>query len=887
MSGVTRTQAISAFLRSQTHDDLSLLYNHNMECQVNVAQDNGERVEGEFKGKIWHGWTDGVQTWKSFRIPRNANTEPEYTDTQMMFDLTTHAEGIGMTGWDWYDKLSRWVAFDFDAITGHSEKHTRKLTHEELEEIKNVASSIPWVTTRLSTSGKGLHLYVFLDPVNTVTHTEHAALARAILGLMSAHTGFDFSSKVDICGGNMWVWHRKMRGTDGLILLKKGEVLCDVPSNWCDHIHVISGRRRHILPNFAQEISQFDELTGQRARVKLDAEHRKLIEHLENNGASFWWDQDHHMLVAHTYDLAQAHEALNFHGIFRTLATGREHGVDHNCFLFPMRRGAWSVRRYTPGVKEDTSWEQDGNGWTRCFLNVDPTLEIAARAHGGIEDEGGKFIFRHAELAQNAALSLGTDLNLPPAYGGRKTVMKYHKDGKRLVVEVDREPTDDPIPGWLSPKGKTWKRIFTTTQTNIETETGNYDDVIRHLVTETGQDYGWVVKADDKWHIEPLTHVRMAISVLGLKHTEINDVIGNSVFKPWMIVNRPFQPEYPGDRTWNRDAAQLRFVPNPSDKLSYPSWSRILEHVGRSLDNVIIENAWAKANAILTGADYLKCWIASLLQFPEEPLPYLFLFGPQNSGKSILHEALSLLLTRGYVRADNALTSKSNFNGELENAILCIVEETDLRRDKAAYNKIKDWVTSREISIRKLYHTPFHAINTTHWIQCSNERGAFPAFSGDTRVVMLYVDELSEPIPKRELLTRLEKEAPDFLAEVLKLELPQSNDRLNLPIITTEDKLQAEQVNLNTLEIFIEECCYYVPGEWISVSDFYEKFIAWLEPNERFEWSKIKIGKNMPTRFPKGRNPKDAQWFYGNISFEDKESTGPKLVVKGGKLVSE
>ena len=52
----SRAEAVKAFLCFKTHFDLASLYNQNMECQVNVAQDNGERIEGEFKGKQWHGW---------------------------------------------------------------------------------------------------------------------------------------------------------------------------------------------------------------------------------------------------------------------------------------------------------------------------------------------------------------------------------------------------------------------------------------------------------------------------------------------------------------------------------------------------------------------------------------------------------------------------------------------------------------------------------------------------------------------------------------------------------------------------------------------------------------------------------------------------------------
>ena len=78
----TKTEAISRFLKAKTHGDLANLYSYNMECQVNVAQDGGERAEGEFSGRKWLGWTDNLTTWKPFRIPRNAATNPEYQDSE-------------------------------------------------------------------------------------------------------------------------------------------------------------------------------------------------------------------------------------------------------------------------------------------------------------------------------------------------------------------------------------------------------------------------------------------------------------------------------------------------------------------------------------------------------------------------------------------------------------------------------------------------------------------------------------------------------------------------------------------------------------------------------------------------------------------------------------
>ena len=77
----TKSEAIKAFLSVRTHRDLANLYSLNMECQVNVGQDGGERKEGDFHGRKWLGWTDGATVWKSFRIPFKASTEPEFEDT--------------------------------------------------------------------------------------------------------------------------------------------------------------------------------------------------------------------------------------------------------------------------------------------------------------------------------------------------------------------------------------------------------------------------------------------------------------------------------------------------------------------------------------------------------------------------------------------------------------------------------------------------------------------------------------------------------------------------------------------------------------------------------------------------------------------------------------
>lgn len=883
---INRTEAIKSFLQQNTHNDLASLYSINMECQVNVARDDGEPIKGEFNGVKWKGYTDHIQTWKAFRIPRKANSDPEYQDTPLKFSLEEHAEGIGMTGWDWMNRVSKWVAFDFDAIVGHSDKHTNKLTVDELQRVQDMVCDIPWVTTRLSTSGNGLHLYVFLRDVPTSNHTEHAALGRSILHLMSANTGFDFVSKVDICGSNMWVWHRKMRGTNGLKVVKQGGYLEDIPHNWRDHLHVVTGKRKCILPDFVKNESQFSELTGQIQKCNLDDEHIKLIKYLEQDGASFWWDSDHHMLVCHTYDLAQAHTNLGMRGVFKTVATGSERGSDHNCFCYPLRRGGWVVRRYGEGTAEASTWDKDASGYTKCFLNRDPDLKTLAACYEGVEHKTGGFVFRDAESAQQAALGLGIDLGVSSWNAKRKTKLKLAND--KLVVEMARESHDAATDwgGWLEEKNQ-WTKVFYVKRSifNDNTETYEFDDLIRHVTTSDGTNYGWMVRSEGQWTEEPLAHVTAALRSMGLKEPEVKNVIGSNVFKPWRLVNQPFQPEYPGDRQWNRDAAQFRYAPDlKKDELEYQHWMMILQHIGSGLDSAVTANQWCQVNDIQTGADYLKCWCASLFQNPYEPLPYLFLYSPeQATGKSIFHEAISLLMTSGYKRADQALKSKSGFNGELEKAIFCIIEETNLSADKQAYNVVKDCVTSMEISIHIKGKTPFNVVNTTHWVHCSNDLTACPVFDGDTRITMIRVPVLKNEIAKRILIERLKKEASDFLTSLLRLELPECNERLRVPVIVTDAKISAVERSQSLLEQFLSEECHLIEGHKVSIAEFHTAFMSWLDPVERHNWSKQRVTKSMPDSVIKGRDS-TAQWFYANLTFDKNAQPLPPFHKVGDML---
>ncbi len=361
--------------------------------------------------------------------------------------------------------------------------------------------------------------------------------------------------------------------------------------------------------------------------------------------------------------------------------------------------------------------------------------------------------------------------------------------------------------------------------------------------------------------------------------------------RSWKIVNKPFESIYPGDREWNKDSAQLRFIPSTDiDNLVHPTWDLIFDHIGKSLNDGLLKNEWAKINGVTTGKQYLKLWLASVLQKPYEPTPYLFLYGSEDCGKSTLHEAISLLIINGVKRVDTALTSQGSFNAELANAVICITEETDLRKNKTALAKIRDWTTSKSISIHKKGLDPYDIINTCHFIQTSNRDDACPVFPGDSRITVIYVEDIPRDkiISKRELIKQLEKESPDILRTLLSLEIPVYNDRLNLPVIETEAKAKAQESNKTLLELFCEEQCYIVPGSLIKFSEFYDRFLEWLPPEEVHNYSRIRVGRELPKCFAYGRNPQEASKHYiANISWSEPTNGINKenIEVRDGKLL--
>lgn len=886
----TTSQALAAFIELlrkgvpeygiPAHNAPELLdrWSFAMETQVNVNASLG--VPTDVKGVYQDKNNPELRFWP-LRIPKAANTEkPHFDDYKLTWPPVIYAAGMGCTGWDWQNQVSKWVGYDFDALTTHAEGVG--VSDEELDRVKQAACELPWVEVRRSTSGNGLHLYVLIENIPTETHTVHAALARCILGMMSSETGFDFASRIDACGGNMWIWHRKMTAENhGLELIKAagckiGNI--DLPTNWRDHVDVVKRKRAKVGVTGVDNEDKFDKLANAQQGVVLDDEHRQVIEHMRGLRYSCEWVSDHNCARIHTKALEDLKELMTIRGVYQTNSKGSDPNTP-NAFMFPLPDGGWSVYRFSQGISEAPTWEQDGEGWTCCQFNVDADLRMASRASGGkLDGEKNGYAFATAEEALEALKLLGGNAPVPKNMLDRRAMLKVDKTG-HITLDVDKEKEDNEKSPELREWNKGKSRWYFTTEvkakvsTNIATA-GSIDSLIKLAKTTQREDAGWLIQTvEGDWDWTGRENAKISLLDHDFKKEELDRILSKAIRQPWTLVNLPFQPMYPGGRQINFGAPQYRFAPADTDEPVHPYWDMILDHCFQDLNAVLHEYEWARNNNVMTGRDYGLLWVASLLRDPFSPLPYLFMHGPQNSGKSILHESLEKLITTGVVQADRAFKSKSDFNGELANAVLAYIDETNIAEaGPQVYNKLKSWVTSPMISIRKMRTDSYQQPNTLHFIQTSNEREACPVFDGDTRIVMLYVPKPDKDIPKLVLFSKLEQEGPHFMRTILDLQLPSVEGRLRIPVIETASKRRAEALSRNPLEEFIDEACIYVAGDKMKFSDFYERFREAIPDDDelRREWTNRRTAHRLPDRFPTMKA--GSHIFIHNIRWKDQSN---------------
>jgi hypothetical protein len=420
-------------------------------------------------------------------------------------------------------------------------------------------------------------------------------------------------------------------------------------------------------------------------------------------------------------------------------------------------------------------------------------LRHTAARCGGAEAENGEFHFACGQDAIRVIAEHGSVVSLPTEFETRSARLRQNKRGNISIVVNAQVSDPTEIKGWVKKKND-WTR---TTDAPVDARTDDefvaeFDPEFRATRNLTSHQ-GWYFRAqNDNWVRMPSNEIRLILRSRGLSHVEIDSVMGKLAHNSWLIVNRPFAPEYPQDepRTWNKDACQHRYQPSEIPG-NHPTWDAILHHCGQDLDEAIRDLEWAKRAGIRSGGDYLLAWTASLLRYPDYRLPYIFLFGGQDCGKTSFGKAIGRLISGGAVSGDRALTS--DYNGELANAVLCTIEETDLQKSPGAYARLKTLVTDDILWVRRMHTDLYSLPNFSHWVQSANDRSCCPLDFDDTRITVAHVAPLAKIIEPDTLTARLDLEAPAFMRTIMDLTLPPATGRLRIPVVSNATKQRAAE----------------------------------------------------------------------------------------------
>ena len=752
-----------------------------IETQANVRTDIGTPKTRKLpSGKTLHYRVDGARVFKDIRYPHNAMRAPDWeTDPGCRFSFGDYVQAIGSTGFSQQGSL--WWGYDLDDVWGHADG----LSDAELERIQRAVEPIPYTEIRRSTSGKGIHLYIRGDGIVVANHTEHAALARSILGMLCSDAGLDFAPQVDSVGNVLWIWDRRATSENrGFELLKPATKIltpADLPPNWRDHLDVVRGKRSRVWTG-----GDDNECAELASKVAMDDEHRRLFEAYKQTGFVLIYNPDLCLWQCHTAGWAKVHKALGLRGFFETNSDGTDPGTP-NCYVFLRPDGMLLIVRFN-SQQEHSSWGRTAKGERSCLFNRPVDLRVACEAVGAIWVGNGCTAPTVAKATQLAALF---GFELPPLPNDRAVNFKY-LDAHTIAAETT-QLRGEVANGW----GLGWRKLVVTFAVEPQpVAEHNYDTKARHVITPERENAGWLLHAEGggAWHFEPKdTAIDGVCYKFGIPSKERAAVAGQIASNPYTLVNEPFQAEFLPGRKWNKFGAQLSVV--ASDRSDHPHYDKILRHVGQGLDDAVKGNEWCRANGVTSGYDFLLLWCALLIRKPKQHLPMLYLYSPErDNGKSAFHKALGRLFARGYVEGVRMLNEK--FNKLMAGAVLIYLDEEKVSRESA--QKVKLYIDSDQVTLRLMRTDTFMFANYSHWIATYNFTDGVPVEDGDERVIMIEVPVLFEEDKddwKEIMEPALELEKADFLNTLQnKVTIPPSGGRLYLPLLSTplKEKVMAE-----------------------------------------------------------------------------------------------
>ncbi len=331
--------------KNQFNTDLVNMWSDGQETQINVSPAGGKPVPG--KNNCYR---NDAYTWGNVRIPKDSASEPHFYNYPAQWPLELFANHIGMSGWNWRERMSYWVGFEIDDLVKHLGTGVSK---EEIELVIAALKKLPYVMIRRGTSGtdsSGIHVYVFVIGIPTANHDEHAILARAIVAKIAGDTGLKIQATIDACGRILWFWAlRASEEKRSYECLQASTVVLtedDLPG-WRDSIPVKPSTERGDM-----------DVNSSFPTIKMTAEHDHFFAEYQKRGWVFDYRPEYHCYHMHRAGMAETAESLGL-----PLLPQSSPGTDKmkaNVKVYLRRKGFYLV--CFGNIKEGPDWGETEKG---------------------------------------------------------------------------------------------------------------------------------------------------------------------------------------------------------------------------------------------------------------------------------------------------------------------------------------------------------------------------------------------------------------------------------------------------------------------------------------------------------------------------------------------
>lgn len=822
------------------------------------------KVRDDLKHLYMPGMT-GLVLFPDTRPEATKDTTGLRLDTKTDYTMLTKAKmgraiRFGVSGWNYSTKMTHFISVDVDLLG--DKKGNDGVTQQRMDEIIAQCMALPYIEMRYSTHGKGLLIRAFLQPTHTPSENAHAKLARTLIDKINSDTTLKLNSDpkkpdTDVVGRIAWIWSAKEN--DGSFKLIKANSTFYQPPE------------QEIAVEVDTNLS-IEQLEEQAFYLSLNDGTQAIIKHIKDKGgiAEYVALQDPEegafaCIRTHTYMLMEAKEALRIPGSYKTVASGSNR-KDINCFCIPSRNGGLKVIRYG-GTGGESDWLIDDKGRAYNYLNDSVPLIEQIRIHGGSPDKDNTYLFptlrQAAEAMQRFAVG---KIEVPVEYADRKTTLVLI-DNTTAQMRIEKHQGEKSYNPHFHNGHGYLKHNFQVSLPEESDAILTQDEVlmvsnnIRHVVMFYNKaNSTWESKARDSWIKKGRQDIDAVLCSIGISKQRVPSVCGHLIRNSLMGVNVPFGEEKLGPHTINITTSKLACKPSKVIK-SIDNWLSFYKHIGSSLTPHIKANPSFQKIGIKDGCDYLMTWLAYSIRKPSLRMPYLFLHGPQETGKSLFHESMNFLISGAVQRGNYSLTNPQGFNGELMGCTHVVIEELDMSTNKMAFQRMKEFVTGSEVSIHVKGATPMMIPNYTHWIQCANDVSYCPVEFGDTRVTMIFVDKPPKPRCKDEMINALKNEAPCFLHKILTLDLPEPMGRLALLPIETEDKTEVMEGRSDNIQQYFSSCLTESDGSYILLSEAFDEYLTFcktLQGSSSKPHTRRAFASRMRNLVPCGRFPKIA-----------------------------